>query len=138
VLNRGRIALVVAAVAALALAAWFVLVQVQARQGAHGEITSITFEQSQAVEGFDDDEYTQTDPGAIAEFQALLDEFGIVPGQTDLTAEGCPGSLSTELTIAYGEGATVPMSLDTCGAAAHADFMNEATDLVSSWREALG
>lgn len=136
-LNRGRIALVLATVAAVALAAWFVLIQVQTRTAAGGEITSITFSQSQAVEGFDDSDYTQTDPAAIAEFQALLNEFGVVPGQTALTAEGCPGSLGTELELTYRDGATVPMSLNTCGAGAHEDFMNEATDLVSSWRESL-
>lgn len=136
-LNRGRIALVVATVAAIALAAWFVLVQVQARQGAHGQIAQIAFSQSQAVEGFDAAEYTQTDPDAIAQFQELLDEFGIVPGQTDFTVDACPGALQTELEIAYDGGATVPMSLTTCGASAHQDFNEEATALVSSWREAL-
>ncbi len=137
-MNRGIIVIVIAAVAAVALAAAFIVVQIQVRQSDDPDITSIVFHQSQAIQDFDDSEYTQTAAGALAEFQALLDEYDVVPGVTDSSGDGCPGSLTSALQLEYADGETADLDLTTCGAPqAYDEFNQRATALVSDWREQL-
>lgn len=137
-LNTGRVALVISTVAALALAAWWILIQVQDRQETRQDIVAITFHQSQAVQDFDDREYTQREPQALEQFQSLLDRFDVEPGSTLVDAGGsCPGSLVSELRIQYPEGQPVPMALTTCGASAFEEFNQEASALLTQWRKAL-
>ena len=137
-MNRGIIAIVIAAVAAVGLAAAFIVVQIQVRQDERADIKAIVFHQSQSIQDFDDAEYTQTDGAALSEFQALLDEYDVDPGVTATGAAGCPGSLTSTLTIQYADGAEADLDLTTCGAPpAYDDFNQRATALVTDWRRQL-
>ena len=66
----------------------------------NSDIASLTFHQYQAIENFDDSEYTQDDPTEVARFVSLLDEFGVVPGVT-VTADQdeCAGGLSSTVRV---------------------------------------
>jgi hypothetical protein len=102
-------------------------------------IESITFSQFQAIEDFDDADYTQDDPKALAEFQALLDQYDVVPGQTVTTVEDqCDGGLSSTVAIDYADDSTAEMFIADCGEPDFDDFNAAANDLLTDWRQALG
>lgn len=139
-MNRGVIALAIAGVAAIALAAWFVVIQVEARQGTTAEIASVAFNQHQSVQDFDDAEYTQDDPRQLAEFRAMLDEYGVTLGVTETADpdDACPGALTTSASVKYEDGEVADLFLSTCGAnPRYEDFNNAATALLTTWREDL-
>jgi hypothetical protein len=136
--NRGIIAIVIAFVAAVALAAWWILVQVDERHQDTLGITGIVFHQSQAIEDFDETEYTEREGAALDEFQMLLDEFAVVPGETQTGGDACPGALTSVLAIEYSDGDAADLELTTCGApAAYETFNQEATALLSDWHKQL-
>lgn len=102
------------------------------------DITSITFHQYQAIEDFDDSDYTQNDSSELARFAAVLDEFGVVPGVTITTVEDdCAGGLSSTLAITYTEGPTAEMFIANCGKPEFDDFNQQANELLTEWRAEL-
>ena len=107
-----------------------------ATPAADHEIESLLFHQYQAIENFDDSDYSQDDPKQIARFQALLDEFDVTPGET-VTAEedDCAGGLSTTVEISYTTGDPVEMFIAACGVPAYNEFNSQAADLFTEWRE---
>jgi hypothetical protein len=135
-INIGWIALGIATIAAAVLAVFFTLAYLEARTVTdRGTIESLTFHQYQAIEDFDDAEYTQDDPAQVQRFQALLDEYDVTPGSTVTTVEDeCAGGISTTIEIAYAEGDPVEMFLAKCGVPAYDDFNSAAIDLFTQWR----
>lgn len=102
-------------------------------------IDSLVYSQYQAIEGFDDSEFTQHEPAEVTRFMALLDEYGVEPGVTDITPdEQCDGGLSTSVAITYSDGTTTDMIIESCGESDYSDFTREASDLFSEWRAAAG
>jgi hypothetical protein len=99
------------------------------------EIVAVDFRQSQAIEDFDDSEYTQDDPAAIAEFQSLLVEHGIDPATWEGQDSGCAGNRVTEVTVRYaGTDLATQFGVDSCG---DDPFEQDADDLFTGWREEL-
>jgi len=100
-------------------------------------ITAVTFAQSQAIEGFDDHPYRQSDDAEVARFIALLDEFGVTASEYDDPAdEPCEGGLSAEATIEYTDAPDVAeITIDGC--TADDGFAAAALDLLTEWREQL-
>ena len=82
----------------------------------NSDIASLTFHQYQAIENFDDSEYTQDDPTEVARFVSLLDEFGVVPGVT-VTADQdeCAGGLSSTVRVDSSGGESADMFIASCG-----------------------
>jgi pimeloyl-ACP methyl ester carboxylesterase len=103
------------------------------------EIVAVDFRQSQAIENFDDAEYTQDDPAAIEELQALLAEHGIDPATWEGEDTGCAGNRVTQVTVRYaaaeGEDAlAAQFSVDSCS---DDPFELDADELFTGWREDL-
>ena len=104
-----------------------------------GPISSISFEQSQAIEGFDDSAYTITDVDRLNEFAALMDEHGVSPLLLDfqyVPPSACDGITTTTVTIEFTDGRTVDGTLEpSCdGSGRDAEFVDEATELLTSWK----
>ena len=105
-----------------------------------GSIRSLTFEQSKAVDGFDDSSYTITDVDRLAEFSALLEEHNISPLLLDVQyhePSDCDGGTSTSLAVEYGDGHVAEAVLEpSCdGSGDNAEFLDEATELLTSWKD---
>ncbi len=99
------------------------------------DIAAVDFRQSQALPEFDDSEYTQDDPDAIAEFRALLREHDVDPATWAAPDSGCPGSRTTQVTVRYRDSdLATQLSVDTCS---DDPFELAADELFASWREAL-
>jgi hypothetical protein len=103
----------------------------------YAEITSVTFSQSQAVQNFDDAEYTQSDKAEIAKIYALFDEFHISPATyKSPDTGGCAGGVTTDLSLNYSTTSRIDMTIDGCGAAS-GTFEGKATELFSTWHTEL-
>lgn len=106
-----------------------------ARDNGYG---SIDYAQSQAVPDFDDSVHTQADPGEIAKFVALLDQYDIDPdGYVSTSEAGCAGGVRTVVSLfdtsSPKENLAARMEIDGCGKSS--GFDAEATTLLSGWRE---
>jgi hypothetical protein len=102
------------------------------------DITSITFSQYQAIENFDDSEYTQNDRSQVAIFAALLDQFDVVPGVTITAVEDdCAGGLSSTVTVEYSEGPQAQMFIASCGKPEYDTFNQQVNRLLTEWRTEL-
>lgn len=124
-----RLLWVVAATGVLALSAC-------ATPAEDREIESLLFHQYQAIEDFDDSDYSQDDPAQIARFQELLDEYDVTPGVTVTTVEdNCAGGMSTTVEISYTTGDPVEMFIAACGEPKYDEFNTQATALFTEWRE---
>lgn len=101
----------------------------------NSDIASLTFHQYQAIENFDDSEYTQDDPTEVARFVSLLDEFGVVPGVT-VTADQdeCAGGLSSTVRVDYSGGESADMFIASCGKPDYDRFNQQANELFTEWR----
>lgn len=98
-------------------------------------IASATFSQQQAVPDFDGSEYTQDDPAEIQKLKDLLDTYDVDPASYDSGLEPCPGSLTTQVKLAYTDSDLgTQFELGGCG---DSDFDEAATDLFSQWRTDL-
>jgi hypothetical protein len=102
----------------------------------NAEIVSITFSQQQAVDGFDDGEYTQADPDEIARFVATLDSQTWSEPWVD--ADAAPDDppcvdIRTDAKAEYINGQRVGQIIDGC----RGPLSAAVTDLFSEWREAL-
>lgn len=98
-------------------------------------ISAVDFRQTQAIEGFDDAEYTQDDPAEIGRFVALLDEHGIDPAHWRGGDRDCDGSRVTTATIHYADSELgTQLRVDTCNDDA---FEQAADELFTQWREEL-
>lgn len=99
------------------------------------DITSLTFHQYQAIENFDDSEYTQDNPTEVARFVTLLDEFDVVPGVTvTATQDQCSGGLSSTVQVDYRGGQTADMFIASCGEPHYDAFNQQANELLTEWR----
>lgn len=103
-------------------------------------IDSLVYHQYQAIEDFDDSEYTQHEPSQVARFMELLEEYDVVPGVTVTTVEdNCAGGLSTTVTVNYTDNTSADMFIAACGEPDYDEFNSAATALFSEWRsEAAG
>lgn len=103
-------------------------------------IDSLVYHQYQAIEDFDDSEYTQHEPSQVARFTELLEEYDVVPGVTITTVEdNCDGGLSTTVTVNYADDTSAEMFIAECGEPDYDEFNSAATALFSEWRsEAAG
>lgn len=105
-------------------------------EGPAPTLLSVTFTQTQAVPGFDTGPFVQDDPVQLARVTAILDEYGVVPGQYDIDPEPCPGSISSDVTFEYaGMGIAPVLLLDSC--TDDGGFSEQTTALLSEWRESL-
>lgn len=101
-------------------------------------ISSATFSQQQAVPDFDGSPYTQDDPAEIQKLKDLLDDFDVDPASYESDLEPCPGSLTTQVQLAYsGSDLGTQFELGGCGDGDDSDFDEAATDLFSQWRTDL-
>ncbi|MEO8261567.1 MAG: hypothetical protein ABI566_03270 [Pseudolysinimonas sp.] len=101
------------------------------------DIHSLTFSQSQAIEGFDDAEYQQRSFEEVRRFRDLLDEYGVQASTYEPPAsEPCDGGLATTVTIEYlSTEELVDLVLDDC--TIDDGFTSAANDLFTEWRETL-
>jgi len=105
-----------------------------------GPIASITFEQSKAVEGYDDGSYTITNTDQLGELSNLMDEHGVSPLLLEFQysePSECDGGTSTAITIEFDDGRVAEAVLEpSCdGSGRNAEFLDEATDLLESWKD---
>lgn len=103
-------------------------------------IDSLVYHQSQAIEDFDDSEYTQHEPSQVARFMELLQEYDVVPGVTVTTVEdNCAGGITTTVRVNYQDNTSADMLIASCGDPEYDKFNSAATALFSEWRsEAAG
>ena len=137
---RVRIVILAAAVAAaIALAAAIVISLSQTSSPSTDQpIASITFEQSKAVPDFDGSTYTVTDADRLDEFAQLLEKHGItITELAGLAGNGCDGGTSTSVSIEYadGEAASALLAEPCDDGEPHAEFLDEATALLTSWKD---
>ncbi len=101
----------------------------------NSDIASLTFHQYQAIENFDDAEYTQDDPAQVARFVSLLDEFDVAPGVTVTAVQDqCSGGLSSTVRIDYSGGQSADMFIASCGKPDYDEFNQQANELFTEWR----
>lgn len=105
-------------------------------------ITSITFRQSQSVDGFDYSTYTQDDPEQIARFAAILDAVSLVWAdrasfREPVAVDPCADAVVTHVTVSYQDVVLQdgPLAFDACR---NEDALTQAmTSLFSEWRHDL-
>lgn len=96
------------------------------------DITSVWWQQAQALPDFDHTAHTTTDPGDIAALRQLLADHGVVDAFR-FTHPDCEGGLTTWVRYTTAAGDEVELQTNSCeGADA---FERDLNALVSGWRE---
>ena len=137
-LNAGKILIVLAVIIASVLAVAFLVTQV-ARPLLTGPIASITFDQSAAIPDYDGATYEITDAARLAEFEELAERHAVIPELASLSTIGsdCAGGTSTKAEIVYQNGRVGTLQISRCGEGdgVYAGFVQEATSLLTSWKD---
>lgn len=94
------------------------------------EVTSIEFSQFQAIPDYDTNTYTVTDAAQIDALERILDEHNWTAEWLQ-SGESCHGSITTQLGITMDDGTLAQFEINNCDDSN--EFVDELTDLVSSW-----
>jgi hypothetical protein len=133
-INPTRVIIVFAALVALVLAGGFVWKHWLEPRPVQ-QISSVAYNQYQAIVDFDDAEYTQDDATQLAKFQQLLEQYNVTPGVTQTAPQdGCAGGLSTTATLTYHDASTAKMVISSCDSSNV--FAGKANNLFTQWRHA--
>lgn len=100
---------------------------------APSELSSVTYRQTKAVEGWDDSTHTTSDPAQLQAMHDVLVKDGWQVGKSPARNAGCTGGLETQLELSFTDGLKSQFSVYRCGGNPSA-LTGDISDLVSSWR----
>lgn len=138
-MTRPRKALIVVAVVVLAIIALGLIVTQLLRPALTGPIASLSFHQSKSLPNYDGSTYEITDDDRLAEFETLTSDHAAIPELVSLSniASDCTGGTLTIAEITYESGRVGSLRMYRCGEndGVYGGFIDEATSLLSSWKD---
>jgi len=138
-MSRPRRALIVVAVVVVAIVALVIIVTQVLRPALTGPIASLSFHQSKALPNYDGSTYEITDEAQLAEFEALSNHHAVIPEVVSISniASDCTGGTQTTAEITYESGRVATLRMYHCGEndGVYGGFIDEATSLLSSWKD---
>jgi hypothetical protein len=98
-----------------------------------GTISSVSYSQTKAVQGWDDSTHTMTDAGQLSELQKVLAKNNWSPNAKVDSNSMCAGGLATTLAMTFSNNSRSTLRVYECGRDSGA-LATDVTSLVSSWR----
>jgi len=97
-------------------------------------LSTVSYNQTKAVPGWDDATMTTTDPAQLAALHDVLVKDGWTPGSSAAN-NGCAGGLATNLALTFTDGSHAKLHVYQCGRDSNA-LTDDVSALVSQWRGA--